>query len=424
MGKKKKWYVVVVGKEVGVFETWLEVAGLISGVSGALYESFSSLEEAIRVFEGEQAKGNTRVVGSSISARAPVGPSVVPAFSANSSPSTPSSVRLHVRSTHSTPGTSSPRMPLTSHLQSHSRQRSIHNTSPRGLRSRSPSPTVFHANVSYTRRTSTSARASPRDIQHSTPRVFVETPNELTSYPNVIESATSTPLSQRGSQSRRRVYESHIQASPARIDPSLVLSKHSPLNTSRGVSRTVLVQTPSGMESYLDDGYESASAPHTPLSAVNKGVQAGPTLSPLASPRFYTPPARPRQKIPRHPSKNSSNGSHKSDLGSQHNPSPDIASITGAVFPSYQSPPFHIHLQVMPVDHTGRCQHCSDCPEHVAGSVPQFGLPQPFQIPSVLFEDPRSPITRSGKRSSVASQRPSPHVKVEAFEEQIGNLYL
>ncbi|KAF8070471.1 hypothetical protein FPV67DRAFT_1021889 [Lyophyllum atratum] len=62
MGKKvKKWYVVTVGKDVGVFESWLEASSLISGVPGALHESFNSEEEARRIFHRQRDNGNTKI---------------------------------------------------------------------------------------------------------------------------------------------------------------------------------------------------------------------------------------------------------------------------------------------------------------------------------------------------------------------------
>ncbi|KAJ7770212.1 hypothetical protein DFH07DRAFT_806089 [Mycena maculata] len=60
---KRKWYVVTVGKSVGVFRTWIEVSPLVTGVSGALHQSFAEQEEAVESFNQERLKGNVRVVG-------------------------------------------------------------------------------------------------------------------------------------------------------------------------------------------------------------------------------------------------------------------------------------------------------------------------------------------------------------------------
>ncbi|KDR75872.1 hypothetical protein GALMADRAFT_140460 [Galerina marginata CBS 339.88] len=71
---KKKWYVVTVGKDVGVFETWLEAGPLVKGIPDALHQSFPTEEQARRVFAQEMLKGNTRVVGANerVSPRQPV----------------------------------------------------------------------------------------------------------------------------------------------------------------------------------------------------------------------------------------------------------------------------------------------------------------------------------------------------------------
>ncbi|KAJ6499914.1 hypothetical protein C8R47DRAFT_268585 [Mycena vitilis] len=59
---KRKWYVVTVGRDVGVFKTWIEVSPLVTGVSGALHQSFPSEEEAQAVFDEAERKGNVRIV--------------------------------------------------------------------------------------------------------------------------------------------------------------------------------------------------------------------------------------------------------------------------------------------------------------------------------------------------------------------------
>ncbi|KAJ7045549.1 hypothetical protein C8F04DRAFT_1065244 [Mycena alexandri] len=59
---KRKWYVVTVGRDVGVFETWLEVSPLVTGVSGALHQSFPTEEEAHEIFLLEQSRGHVKTV--------------------------------------------------------------------------------------------------------------------------------------------------------------------------------------------------------------------------------------------------------------------------------------------------------------------------------------------------------------------------
>ncbi|KAJ7924846.1 hypothetical protein B0H13DRAFT_1976335, partial [Mycena leptocephala] len=59
---KRKWYVVTVGRQVGVFKTWIEVSPLVTGVSGALHQSFPSEEEAQEVFAQAQSTGHVKIV--------------------------------------------------------------------------------------------------------------------------------------------------------------------------------------------------------------------------------------------------------------------------------------------------------------------------------------------------------------------------
>lgn len=43
---KKKYYAVKKGKVPGIYETWNEAKAQVDGFSGAVYKSFSTLEEA------------------------------------------------------------------------------------------------------------------------------------------------------------------------------------------------------------------------------------------------------------------------------------------------------------------------------------------------------------------------------------------
>ncbi|KAF4598604.1 hypothetical protein EYR38_007010 [Pleurotus pulmonarius] len=65
MAKVRKWYVVAVGKEVGVFDNWLTTAPLVNGVEGAVWEGFTCREEAVRLFNEQRSKGNVRIVHTS-----------------------------------------------------------------------------------------------------------------------------------------------------------------------------------------------------------------------------------------------------------------------------------------------------------------------------------------------------------------------
>ena len=77
--KRKKYYVVSVGKCVGVFDNWfdkcvyllpllllnpdrLDVQSMTSGVSGNCHVSFTSYEEALSSYNDLKAKGRVRVV--------------------------------------------------------------------------------------------------------------------------------------------------------------------------------------------------------------------------------------------------------------------------------------------------------------------------------------------------------------------------
>ncbi len=52
MAKKKKFYVVWRGREVGIFNSWDKCKKQISGFTGAEYKSFKNKEEAEAAFEG------------------------------------------------------------------------------------------------------------------------------------------------------------------------------------------------------------------------------------------------------------------------------------------------------------------------------------------------------------------------------------
>lgn len=54
---KKKYYAVRVGKVPGIYNTWEECKAQIDGVSGAVYKSFSSLEEAERYIQNVPEDG-------------------------------------------------------------------------------------------------------------------------------------------------------------------------------------------------------------------------------------------------------------------------------------------------------------------------------------------------------------------------------
>lgn len=52
MGKKQKWYVVWVGANPGIYETWAECKSQIQGYPNARYKSFETMQEAQTAFRG------------------------------------------------------------------------------------------------------------------------------------------------------------------------------------------------------------------------------------------------------------------------------------------------------------------------------------------------------------------------------------
>ncbi|KIJ67800.1 hypothetical protein HYDPIDRAFT_107296 [Hydnomerulius pinastri MD-312] len=61
MVHQQKWYVVIVGTEPGVYSSWIEAGPKTKGIpGGAIYQSFLSEEEAIRVFEAAEARGEVK----------------------------------------------------------------------------------------------------------------------------------------------------------------------------------------------------------------------------------------------------------------------------------------------------------------------------------------------------------------------------
>lgn len=62
-GKKKKFYVVWIGKAPGVYETWVDCDAAIQGFPGAKYKSFPTLESAkLALEEGPEGYWGTKQV--------------------------------------------------------------------------------------------------------------------------------------------------------------------------------------------------------------------------------------------------------------------------------------------------------------------------------------------------------------------------
>ncbi|TBU38585.1 hypothetical protein BD309DRAFT_1056424 [Dichomitus squalens] len=57
-----KWYVVTVGRKVGVFAEWVDVAPHVNGVNRAVYKKFPSRVEAVDVYEEAKGNGEVRVM--------------------------------------------------------------------------------------------------------------------------------------------------------------------------------------------------------------------------------------------------------------------------------------------------------------------------------------------------------------------------
>lgn len=67
MSSNQKWYVVWVGTEPGICETWEECEIRVKGYPGARYKSYSTLEDAIMAFRGnpEDEMGIIRAIAKS-----------------------------------------------------------------------------------------------------------------------------------------------------------------------------------------------------------------------------------------------------------------------------------------------------------------------------------------------------------------------
>ncbi|KAF8200790.1 hypothetical protein BJ912DRAFT_582106 [Pholiota molesta] len=182
---KRKWYVVTVGRDIGVFPTWLAVCPLVEGVSGASHQSFTSEAEARRMFAEEQAKGNTRIIREDETKQ--------------SSPR-----KAYNKPTHSNPGSTSalPRSPTESSIvvypeyQYGEPSRRFETPMRRFeiidsfFNKESPSSNR-HTQVSTP--TSTSMRSVR--IQDNSPEIIVKTPPWVSSYPKALkESQVLSPL--------------------------------------------------------------------------------------------------------------------------------------------------------------------------------------------------------------------------------------
>ena len=61
-GDKRKWYVVWVGTETGVCDSWAECEARVKGFPGARYKSFSTQEEAVMAFRNAAEQSDMSVI--------------------------------------------------------------------------------------------------------------------------------------------------------------------------------------------------------------------------------------------------------------------------------------------------------------------------------------------------------------------------
>ena len=50
MNKKQRWYVVFVGRQVGIYQSWVECHAQVNKYAGALYKLYDSYNDAVTVF--------------------------------------------------------------------------------------------------------------------------------------------------------------------------------------------------------------------------------------------------------------------------------------------------------------------------------------------------------------------------------------
>ncbi|KAF4565743.1 hypothetical protein EYR40_002187 [Pleurotus pulmonarius] len=62
-GAHRRWYVVAVGLQVGVFRGWTNVAPLVLGVTGTIFNREPTREAAIIAFNNAAASGQVRIIG-------------------------------------------------------------------------------------------------------------------------------------------------------------------------------------------------------------------------------------------------------------------------------------------------------------------------------------------------------------------------
>lgn len=344
-----------------------DVQPLISGVSGALHESFSTEEEAVKVFQRQCDKGNTKIVGGKRSttvrlqgtpqARAPL------SFPMNS-PSERFSVQVQPPPDASAPRTGSSEMAAFQHSPRRRSRSTYDATSP----ARSISPSVVHPNVSYTRGSSSSG-LSP-GYRRGMAGALVRTPTELDSYPSGDESTS------------HRAPEANTDN---QFDTSSV--RDMPITSTPERTSIIAMEIPSDLQSYPSGNEYSTLPPMT-----------GSILSPLSAPGFLTPEDLSPSRLSRRSSVASSTRSQQRAMSrstsSRNSHFRQKVSLQPLVYLGSASPGDHSRCQ-----HT--CPHCKSVSVYTSGGVTPVLLSQPMHAQNVMHDpihDPRSPM---GKNSII-----------------------
>lgn len=399
----------------------LEVAPLVSGVRGALHQSFSSEEEARRIFEEASQKGNTRIVGGNLQVT-----TSTPLTSPLASPS-------QMRATHSSPSpsqTSPPAMNSNSNLHSCSEHISSPVGSPRVItRANSdasqhltgvgqlhfpafPSATVPppsgvssppsdgemftspSSGVSWTAPLNPPGESLPQQMQAG----YTLPGSPSTPVSHVYRESTQSPGRSAHSISRSSSESQHI------IGGTRVYPDESPGPTSSipCLSRIpypsphVLAQSPSGVASYPSEcGFTSPSC----IGMENR--TSSHLLSPLNSPRLVSAQQCLLCESDWTSTKIPSSSAAYSKRPPQTIPFDAVPRDHG---PNTDMQPVVIMTPMYPLDNHQQqfiCPHCYCTSIQVTGSAMLYGFTQPTHVSNIARDpsyDPRSPIT---KQSSV-----------------------
>lgn len=263
---------------------------MVSGISGALHQSFSTEEEARRVFEEEKEKGTTKIIGGSPSSstsnppptpRAPAQPTPVNSPPSRSHSTAPQIPAMKVksergsRSVHVAPP-DSPRLKEEKGYSYSSPSQSSHLSSPTtgitqiiGSPGQSPSTPTRRSKDRARTDTSSKSQAHPS----TSARVTVRSPSSAASYP-------SAP----------RTYSS--SSSSVSSSPQTGVTQYAPLLSP--LDSPLLLSSPS---------YEETPRQSTPIhrKAKSTSVATAPLPSPLTSPKSSRSKTHHTYHHPGHP---------------------------------------------------------------------------------------------------------------------------